>query len=96
MSGDVLLLDTKSRTQQLTLPHSKTFDFDRATNPRGPQQLNAVQRQVLDVLRDAQMPTHVKDPALPKVDAYSCSTITVGAGNVRNNSFVRFCGGKRC
>jgi hypothetical protein len=78
------------------LSHSKTFDFDQATSPRGQQQLNAIQGQALEAIRDAQLPTHVKNAALSKLDANNFSTITVGAGNVRNHTFVRFCGGKRC
>ncbi len=95
-NGEVLLVDTKYRTQPQTLPHSRTFDFDPATNPRWQQQLDSIQDQARRAIAGAQLPTHIRDAAVAKMDASNFSTITVGAGNVRNNSFVRFCGGQRC
>jgi hypothetical protein len=78
------------------LPHSKTFDFDAATNPRWQHQLDSIRQQALDAIRDVQLPTNIRDAAVAKMNGDNFSTITVGAGNVRNNTFVRFCGGKRC
>lgn len=88
LTGEVILWDSKFRSSPKTIPESTTF-----TSPTASE---AALEEALDVIRSSNLNSGTKLKAVQNVLEQNITTITAGAGEVRNSIVSRLCGGYPC